>query len=601
MKKIISSFLLISAIILSTNSNAQHLVLVEEFTNASCFPCSLSEPAFDATLKANEGKVVSLRYHTNFPGYDPMYSHNAGENQSRVIYYQVTSTPQQRFEGKGLFLSEVTQSAIDDAYALPATVDVKTSYRISAKSDSIYARVVVKATSTITGNLVTQIAVVEKTISFATAPGSNGQKSFTNVMKKMLPDNGGTSLPSVMNAGDSVVINVSWALANVYFINQLAVVAFVQDNDSKTVIGTAYAPTPSTTSPPVSPTVSLVSKTNPVCSNNGSINVNVSGGTAPYQYKWSNGATTQNIAGLAAGNYIVTVSGGGANTITSYSLSQEQIAKPSSLTVTDLTSCAATLNWAAVREASYYQVAYRLTGSDVWSDPVYAGTNLSYTFSSLVPLTDYEFSVSSHCVNGNTAGYSYLSAKTVRSISPRSVSVTPTKKSASVSWAESCYSNMYWLEYRLMGTESWTRIRTRKANTVIYNLFPGTTYEYRIKNISGESNVSPWTNVARFTTTVTKRMEDNGETTFADNSIVVFPNPSNGVLKVKAALNIPSATATIQVTNVLGQVVYLQQLDSPDGLIDASLQLPETVPNGVYTLNIISENNRTDLRFVLNK
>ncbi len=40
---------------------------------------------------------------------------------------------------------------------------------------------------------------------------------------------------------------------------------------------------------------------------NGSVNISVSGGTTPYSYSWSNGATTQDITGLAAGNYSVTV------------------------------------------------------------------------------------------------------------------------------------------------------------------------------------------------------------------------------------------------------------------------------------------------------
>ncbi|MBX7226824.1 MAG: hypothetical protein K1X55_12400, partial [Chitinophagales bacterium] len=41
--------------------------------------------------------------------------------------------------------------------------------------------------------------------------------------------------------------------------------------------------------------------------NNGSINVSVNGGTAPYTYAWNNGATTQNISNLGVGNYLVTV------------------------------------------------------------------------------------------------------------------------------------------------------------------------------------------------------------------------------------------------------------------------------------------------------
>ena len=41
--------------------------------------------------------------------------------------------------------------------------------------------------------------------------------------------------------------------------------------------------------------------------NNGSISINVTGGTAPYQFSWSNGATTQNISNLNGGDYTVTI------------------------------------------------------------------------------------------------------------------------------------------------------------------------------------------------------------------------------------------------------------------------------------------------------
>ncbi len=41
--------------------------------------------------------------------------------------------------------------------------------------------------------------------------------------------------------------------------------------------------------------------------NDGAIYISVSGGAPPYSYKWSNGATTQDITGLSAGKYAVTL------------------------------------------------------------------------------------------------------------------------------------------------------------------------------------------------------------------------------------------------------------------------------------------------------
>lgn len=49
---------------------------------------------------------------------------------------------------------------------------------------------------------------------------------------------------------------------------------------------------------------------------NGSINVTVSGGVAPYTYNWSNGATSQDLSNILAGSYQLTVTGANGCTAT---------------------------------------------------------------------------------------------------------------------------------------------------------------------------------------------------------------------------------------------------------------------------------------------
>jgi len=60
----------------------------------------------------------------------------------------------------------------------------------------------------------------------------------------------------------------------------------------------------------------------PTCNqSNGAINITVSGGTAPYTYSWSTGATTEDISGIAAGLYKVKVTdANGCSTELSYNL-----------------------------------------------------------------------------------------------------------------------------------------------------------------------------------------------------------------------------------------------------------------------------------------
>jgi hypothetical protein len=88
--------------------------------------------------------------------------------------------------------------------------------------------------------------------------------------------------------------------------------------------------------------LNLTATAKPSCSlNASSIDLSVSGGTAPYTYSWSNGATTQDITNLAPGNYTVNVTS--ANGLTGSLTVNVQAIAP--VTITGYTSLATLPNF----------------------------------------------------------------------------------------------------------------------------------------------------------------------------------------------------------------------------------------------------------------
>lgn len=77
------------------------------------------------------------------------------------------------------------------------------------------------------------------------------------------------------------------------------------------------------------PPINIVSNiVNPRCknSNNGSINVTVTSGKAPFTYNWSNGSTSNSISGLIKGTYTITVAdNAGCNKVESFTLQESAV------------------------------------------------------------------------------------------------------------------------------------------------------------------------------------------------------------------------------------------------------------------------------------
>ncbi len=590
MKKTLYTFLLIF-LTFEGISQTQRLVLVEEFTNASSGPCALANPAFNALMTANTTKVVAIRNHTNFPGYDPFYSQNPLQNQARTLYYQITSVPAGKMNGSGTVLSDINQTSIDAAFAVAPLYNINVSYHISTDNDSLYATATVKALSYITGTLKAHIVVVEKMIALTSAPGSNGEISFPMVMKKMLPTEAGTTLPSTMYPGDSVIINVGWLLANVFNINQLAVVSFVQDNVNKNVKQAAYAPTQTIVTPVTPPIITLNTLNNTLCGSSGSVNINVAGGVPPYTYYWSNGATSEDVAGLSIGNYSVTVTGGTASSTATYSI-VSNIVQASISSLSDIASCSITMNWNLVAGADSYLARYKESSSTIWNSNINIGNVNSYIVSGLSAGTNYDIKLAAACLSGYNSAFSVVASDLTGACEmiTSSSAINNSSTSATVSWVAPCSSIGYRIIYRALGTSIWSQAFVGTTYFTINNLLPNTTYEYRLRNRCGEPpNVTDWTPLASFTTPA-QRIEDDNETVVLSN-LSIYPNPTSSLFTVLGSFDDKSTTAEIIISNVLGEIIYHNNIALENGTFETSINLQSNLNNGVYFINLASNKN----------
>lgn len=223
-----------------TTAQVQKRVLVEHFTQASCPPCAAQNPAFNDMLFDNWEKLVTIKYQTSWPGFDPMNEQNPGEVQSRVDYYGVTGVPNVIMGGTldAGTAGQATVGQIDNIHAEMTPVQMDMSHSVSADLDSMFIRAVitnVSAEEFNPGNTVAHISIVEQELIFPEPPGSTDEVDFYNVMRKMLPNASGTTLGAIA-AGDSTVLEFAVALPDyIYDYSQLGAIGFVQNNSSQEV------------------------------------------------------------------------------------------------------------------------------------------------------------------------------------------------------------------------------------------------------------------------------------------------------------------------------------------------------------------------------
>ena len=224
-------------ICLKVNAQNERVLLFECFTNTSCPPCAQQNPALDALIDANGDRIAAIKYHMSWPGpNDPMYLHNTADNDARRGVYNVNAVPHTvvdgiRFSNQPGYLN---QSSVNNWLAIESPLELRLAYELDETAGIITVHVMGRASTAIAGSCKLYVGVIEKEIHYNSAPGSNGERDFYSVMKKLLPSATGTYIGE-MAEGDYFAYTFSWEWVNVYNVDQLDAIAWVQNQNSREV------------------------------------------------------------------------------------------------------------------------------------------------------------------------------------------------------------------------------------------------------------------------------------------------------------------------------------------------------------------------------
>jgi hypothetical protein len=171
---------------------------------------------------------------------------------------------------------------------------------------------------------------------------------------------GGTAPYSYLWAGGAATQDRTGLTAGTYTVT-------ITDNQA-CVLSASYTIVQPTTAIAIAASVTNVS-----CNglSDGAIDITVTGGVAPYSYSWSNGATTQDLSGLAAGSYTGTITDANNCTITGSISVTQPMALSSMVTTVSVTGCAGGFNGSAFVAVTGGTAPY----SYVWSNGTTTANN----------------------------------------------------------------------------------------------------------------------------------------------------------------------------------------------------------------------------------
>jgi Secretion system C-terminal sorting domain len=206
--------------IIILSKNVKRTPLLEVYTSSTCPPCKPGNEQLHSVIDlVTENKPCTIKFQQDFPGTGDPYC--TTESVNRRGYYAINSIPRMEIDGGwDQNANSFTTALLNAAQASPAQFEMSGSYWL--EGPSIHGEITYAPAFNSPAGTKLYVAVLEnKTIKNVK---TNGETEFTQVMKKMLPTENGTTLPAIAN-GVSTTTNFDYTFKGNYRLSADGAVA----------------------------------------------------------------------------------------------------------------------------------------------------------------------------------------------------------------------------------------------------------------------------------------------------------------------------------------------------------------------------------------
>ena len=268
---------------------------------------------------------------------------------------------------------------------------------------------------------------------------------------------------------------------------------------------------------------------------------------------------------------------------------------PANIIITSIENDQVQVCWDAQDCASGYILQYQWKGHSNWITVDVTAPD-HCTIIDLKSHTNIYVKVATVCSTGDTTDYSYTanykySAACIVPVNQSTTDITST--SATLNWTPGTASGQQRVRYQIVGQTASTVVNVSKDATslTVNNLTPSTQYKWKVKG-------DCWSSYLKFTTAGQKLGGLTSEGSV--NKLSVYPNPATDNLYVNIKMNdSKDHSATLQILNTMGQIVYTQDATIANGNSTINVALNSQLTDGVYVLRVVANNQMMEQRIVI--